>query len=192
VDVPNSDITLPFQAYEVVSIITNATVQSEVMIYSMVGGSGGSINLKVVRPSLSPPYSVNTTVAYGCSAQSFQSALSSFNSFSSYGMSVERNIYDSNNNIINTTASASKIDYVVSFYLLRPAAYQAEKFIVSYLNYTGLFVTTPTTSHSDLINGTWGLTIGNLPIALAQSNSNLPYNIGASTLQAALQQINGY
>jgi hypothetical protein len=132
VDVPSNDNSLPFQAYEVATITTNATVQPEVVVYSMVGGSSGSINMKIVRKNAATQaiiYNVNTTVAYGCSAASFQAALNMFNSFSGYDTRVVRNVYDSKLNIINTLdtppSSASQIDYVVSIYLQRTQAYQA-------------------------------------------------------------------
>jgi len=194
VDVPNNIATLPFQAYEVVNITTNATVQPEVVTFSMVGGSTGGINLKLVRTDSSNKitYNVNVTVPYGCNSSAFQSYLSNFNSFSNYGMSVQRNIYDSSMNLINTTASAAQIDYVVSLYLQRPASYIAERFQLNYTGgFNGIFTTTATTDHSPLISGTWGLNIGGLDIALTGSSA-LPYNISASNLQSALQQVNGF
>lgn len=88
--------------------------------------------------------------------------------------------------MINTTSGAVKIDYTVSIYLLRPASIQAEKFKVQYFNgYLGTFTEKQIQNHSALVNGTWTLSIGGVPIKVNNS-TDLPYNIGAGTLQNAL------
>lgn len=130
-DVASSDTSLPSQAYQVATITTNTTIQPEVVVYSMVGGSSGSINLKIVRKNSAQAitYNVNVTVAYGCSAATFLAALNSFNSFSPYNTQVVRKVYDSQQNLVNTQdtppSTTSRIDYVVSIYILRPSAYQS-------------------------------------------------------------------
>ena len=52
VDVPNTDQTLPYQAYEVHKLLLNTTLQPEVVVYSMTGAAvvpNMTINLKIVR-----------------------------------------------------------------------------------------------------------------------------------------------
>lgn len=114
--------------YQIDKLNLNSDVQPEVVVYSMIGGNGGLINLTIVR--INPvtnvtTYQANATVAYGCSSANFLTALSLFNSFNGYQVSVIRNIYDINNNTLGTTAGAARIDYIVSIYLLRPAAYSS-------------------------------------------------------------------
>jgi hypothetical protein len=189
VDVPNSDTTLPFQAYEVDKIILNSTVQPETVTYTMLGGSTGYINLRLVRTdpsSGSITYNVNTTVAYACSAATFQNALNNFDSFSPYQISVVRTIYDSTGAVTNDTTVASRIEYVVSIFLLRNTSYSAEDFIKTYTNYTGTFTKTLGLTHSPLISGTFTLSIGGV------SFPNISYNAGAGTIQASINTINGY
>lgn len=66
----------------------------------MIGGSGGSINLKLIRTDKNGiiNYNQNATVGYGCSDSVFYSALWSFHSFYSYRHSVHRYMYDANGN----------------------------------------------------------------------------------------------
>lgn len=194
IDVPNSDKTLPFQSYEVLTITTSATLQPEVVTYSMVGGSSGYINLHMYRVDSSSgqvTYNVNQKVNYGCSASDFQSALNYFDSFSSYGISVTRNIYDTNNQTLSTTASAARIDYVVSINLLRPTNVQAQSFIVTYHNYSGVFISTATTAHSPLIGGTWTLSVGGVTIS-PYNNINLGYDADPGYIMTGLRSIVGF
>lgn len=124
----------------------------------MIGGNGGLISLKIVRNdpiTNATLYQGNATVAYGCSAANFLTALNLFNSFNGYQASVTRAIYDANNNTLNSTAGAARIDYIVSINLLRPASYSSEKFIVSYIGYFGSFDQKVVTQHSPLISGTF-------------------------------------
>lgn len=152
----------------------------------MVGGSTGLINLKIVRTSGGIiTYNATTNVTYGCTASDFQSALNNFDSFSNYQISVTREIYDANDNIINTTVGAATIIYTVSFYLLRASAVSAEDFIYTYFNYTGTVTKTPVQDHSPLISGNFTLTIGGVQNSIA-------YNAAASTVQTLISNINGY
>lgn len=64
-------------------------------------------------------------VTYGCSADDFQSALTSFDVYRNYVVSVTRNIYDSSNNILPNTTGAARIDYIAEILLLRRASHQA-------------------------------------------------------------------
>jgi hypothetical protein len=187
-DVPNSDTTLPFQAYEIDKITTNSTIQPEVVTYTMTAGTPGTINLKLVRTDKSGTitYNVNTTIAYGCTDAVFQSALNNFNSFNGYEFTVVRTIYDASNNVINTTTGASKIVYTVSFLLLRSVDYSNEDFRYTFTNYTGNVTKTPVTTHSPLISGTF-----NLVIAGYQFN-NIPFNASASTIQTYIRNITGF
>lgn len=186
VDVPNTDTTLPFQAFEVHKIAISAPVQPEVVNYTMLGGSTGTINLKIVRTSGGKvSYNVNTTINYGCTAEDFQSALNRFDSFSKYQISVDRFIYDSSDTILNTTVGAARIVYVVSFYLLRSDNVSSENFIYAYTNYTGTIVKTSWLTHSPLITGNFTLTIGGVQNSIA-------YNAGASTVQTLIRKIVGY
>ena len=144
----------------------------------MVGGSNGTIQLQLNGTSVN--------VTYGCNDSAFANALNSFASFNQYGISVVRNIYDNNSKIISTTIGASKIDYVVSIRLLRPPSTLNERFSVRTFNYTGTFLQNPTTPHSPLISGTFGLTIGGVTIKFRNS-ANIPFNIAASDLQTAIR-----
>lgn len=156
----------------------------------MVGGnSAGSMLLKIVRTNPTTgaiTYNVNATVAYGCLASAFLTALNTFNSFSPYQTSVERFIYDSSNNTLNTTSGAARIDYVVSILLVRPSAYLTENFIVTYNGYNGSFVKTLVSQHSPTITGTFSLTIEGKTIP------NLANNVPATTLQSYINQIRGF
>lgn len=112
VGVPNSDNTLPFQTYQVDQIVLNSTVQPEVLVYTMNGGTNGTFTLQVFRKDASTgktTYDVSVNVTYGCSASTFASALNSFDLFSSYAISVNRIIYDASNAILSTTTGAAKI-----------------------------------------------------------------------------------
>lgn len=77
--------------------------------------SGGTLNkstmnLKVVRTDYKgKPYYPNVNISYGCSAGEFYSAIMSFDTFASNIVSVTRNIYDSNNTLINSTDNTTTI-----------------------------------------------------------------------------------
>ena len=125
--------------------------------YTLTGGSTGSINLKIARVNTAGKitYNVNKTIAYGCSDTDFKNALNSFDTFSSFRISVTRFIYDGSGSEINTTVGASSIVYQVSFLLLRTAAQSAEDFTYTYLNYTGTMTKSAVTSHSPILSGTF-------------------------------------
>ena len=99
-EVPNSNSNLSFQTYHVDQIDTSADHRSEVMVYTMEGGNGGAINLKIVRLDSKGrvTYKSERNVSYGCSASSFNSALAYFNSFSSYQRSTVRKMFDASGN----------------------------------------------------------------------------------------------
>ena len=125
VGVPNSDASLPFQTYQVDKIVLNSTVQPEVLVYTMNGGTNGTFNLRVFRkdPNTgSTTYDVSVNVTYGCSASTFANALNSFDLYRSYAISVTRIIYDDSNAILSITTGASRIEYTVSVGLIRPAS----------------------------------------------------------------------
>ena len=92
VEVPNNNTKLDNQVYQVDQIDTSAEVQPEVMVFSMIGGSGGSINLKIIRTDSKGKitYNVNRTVSYACSASSFASALNAFQNYAYYRTTVVR------------------------------------------------------------------------------------------------------
>lgn len=185
---PNSNINLPFQAYEVDKISISSTIQPEVVNYTLTGGNTGSINLKLVRVSSAGKitYNVNKTISYGCTAADFQSALNAFDSFSNYRISVTRFTYDRSGNEINTTVGANSIVYQVSLLLLRTAAQSTEDFTYTYLNYTGTMTRAAVTAHSPIISGTYSLTIGGITF------DNISYAVTASGLQAKINTIVGY
>ena len=130
-------------------------------------------------------YDKKVNVTYGCDAATFASALNNFDSFSPYGISVVRTIYDANKNVINNLTGAANVSYVVSLPLLRKV-YNTEKFLTKFYNYTGQFTTYFGESHSPLIGGTFGLNIAGVSIQFKNS-SNIPYNIDAASLQAAIR-----
>ena len=75
----------------------------------------------------------------------------------------------------------------MSIYKLRPTSVQAESFKVQYFNgYLGTFTESRIQSHSALLNGTWTLSVGGVPIKVNNS-PDLPYNVGAWNLQDALR-----
>lgn len=92
-----------------------------------------------------------------------------------------RNIYNSTNNLLTNLTGASKIDYLVSIYLLRPASAQVP-LIYTNINYDGTFVQAgTTTSHSPLVSGTFTLKVGGVPID-PYTNGTLPYNVNPSVI----------
>ena len=113
--------------YQVDKVTTNTTIQPEVVVYSMVGGSSGIIQLQIIRTNpttFAITYDVAVNITYGCTDTDFQSALSNFDGVNPYVISVVRKIYDGSNNIITTLTGAAKVDYVVSFQLVRASSYQ--------------------------------------------------------------------
>lgn len=49
VSVPSNDSALSFQTYQVDEILLNSTVQPEVLVYTMAGGSNGTFNIRIFR-----------------------------------------------------------------------------------------------------------------------------------------------
>jgi hypothetical protein len=190
VEVPNSDIAASFQVYQIDNITTASTVQEEVVVFSVVGGSTGTIELGVYRQdstTFAVTYNKKVNVTYGCTASTFLAALNQFDGYSSYQVSVVRTIYDSNNAVINTTASAARIDYTAKIYLLRPAALQTEQFNPKYYDgFTGTFSQTQTTAHSPLLSGTFTLSVGGQPISIS-GVTDISYDIDAWSLQTAIR-----
>jgi hypothetical protein len=132
----------------------------------MTGAISGSINLKLVRKDKTGAtiYNVNKTVTYGCSASNFQNALNDFNSFSSFFISVTRNVFDSANNPkVDFTETTDIIQYDVSIYKKRPVEYENENFIVAYINCPGSITKQSITEHSPLLSGSFSFTIGGQP-----------------------------
>lgn len=191
VAVPNTDTSLSFQTYQVDEIVLNSTVQPEVLVYTMNGGSNGSFTLQVFRKDASTgktTYDVSVDVTYGCSASTFANVLNSFDLFSPYAISVTRVIYGVNNTVLSTTTGATKIEYTVSVGLIRPTSISSQSFIYTNINYNGVFVqpTAATTAHSPPISGTFTLTIGGVLID-PNGNGSLYYSTSPSTIQKYLR-----
>jgi hypothetical protein len=96
------------------------------MNFSMAGtGLSGQVELSIVRidSNLDVTYSKQVNITYGCSASAFKSALQNFDGYGPYTISVQRYIYDASGLLLNDTVGAVNIDYVVSFYQLRPSKY---------------------------------------------------------------------
>ena len=87
----------------------------------------GTIQLRVFRQNsqLEVTYDKKVNITYGCSSSAFASALNQFDGFKNYQITVTRKIYDINNNLLNDTTGANKIDYEVSIYILRSSALQS-------------------------------------------------------------------
>lgn len=190
VEVPNSDNSTSFQVHQVDKITLNSTVQPEVIVYSVVGGNTGIIQLEIVRTdpgTLKVIYNQKVNVTYGCSASTFSSVLKNFDGFYSYAISVVRNIYDSKNNLTDSTINASRIDYVTEIYKLREDQYQNEKFKVQYFNnFTGDFTQTRTQTHSPVVSGSWALTIGGRQV-MVNGNASISYGVSAGDLQNGIR-----
>lgn len=126
VEVPNTDPKAIFQVYEVDKIITGSTVQSEVMVFTMTASTSGTIQLEITRTNADTfeTTTTKTNVSYACSADDFRNALNRFDGYSSYNVTVTRNIYDGSDQIITNVSAASKIEYVAEIYRLRPDNYQ--------------------------------------------------------------------
>ena len=107
VEVPNTDTTLPFQAYQVDKIKTTAAMQKEVKTFTITGENqptAGKLELKVVRyKGLNIDYQQSVNITYGCTANDFLTALKNFDSYKwNYYPSATRIIYDANDNVITT------------------------------------------------------------------------------------------
>ena len=74
------------------------------MVYTMEGGTGGSLSLRIVRPD----YDVSKTVAYGCSAVDFNASIGGFNSFSFYQRDTTLKMYDSGGSLTTDSSQATK------------------------------------------------------------------------------------
>lgn len=91
----------------------------------MKGAIGGIYQLRVIRPSEVPIYDEMVNVTYGCSAQRLINALSTFNSFNGYGLTVVRYFYDVNGNVLTDSTGSDSVVYTVAITLMRPAKYQS-------------------------------------------------------------------
>lgn len=140
-EVPNNNTSNQFQAYQVDRITLNSTVNPEIVVYSMIGATQGTIQLDITRVNADFSRDIQKqNVTYGCSASDFQWALNRFDGFSSFVISVTRNIYDGSNNTLPNTTGALRVDYVVEIYKLRDTKYQAERFGTTFFNgYDGSF-----------------------------------------------------
>lgn len=191
VSVPNTDTSLSFQTYQVDEIFMNSTIQPEVVVYTMSGATSGTFNIRIYRPPVGTTlaYDVNVDVTYGCTADDFKAALNNFDYFSSYAISVTREIYDSGNNIITNIALAAKIDYTVSILKQRASTVSSQAFIYTKNTYNGAFTATPVTknTHSPLVSGTWSLSIGAVTID-PYANGTLSYNAPPSDIQSFLRK----
>ena len=100
VEIPNTDADALYQTYQIDRISTNTTVQPEVITFSMVGATGGNIQLRITRQKgFEVVYEKKVNVTYGCSASSFLSILKQFDGYSSYVPSVVKTMYDSSNSV---------------------------------------------------------------------------------------------
>ena len=139
-------------------------------------------------------------------ASQFQTAINQFDSYSSAGTTcVNATAYDAAGNIVSLTDPTKvRTVWVVQVNNLRTTAQLAERFKFkpnNLLNVTGTSQTwTQTTlqNHCPLISGTFTLDIGGQSIKTydttlkTYSIFNIPYNVAAGTLQAALRQIVGF
>lgn len=155
----------------------------------MKGGSSGTISLRIYRINKATglvSYDVTSNITYGCSATAFVNALNNFNSFKPYVISATRNIYDALGNVLSSTTNAVQIDYIVSIYLLRPADYISEKFLISYVGYTGTFSQGTQTVHSPIITGFFKLYVGGFLVD-PYGNGSLPFNANSYDIQTFLR-----
>ena len=192
VEVPNMDNTTSFQTYQIDNVTTTSTVQEEVVVYSMIGENlVGDIQLEVYRQDPSTfevTYEKKVNVTYGCSDLTFKSTLQQFDGFKNYEISVVRTIYDASNATLSNTAGAARIDYTVSFYLLRSSSLSAEAFRTQFFGgYTGTFESASIQSHSPLISGNFTLTIGGVAIVDSNNDVNIPHDIQSWTLQERIR-----
>lgn len=189
VEMPNADNTTHHQTHQVDKISTVSTVQQEIKLFTVTGGTTGTIELHVIRmDGREVDYEKKVNFTYGATASQFQNAIDDFDGYSSgYGLTTVRTIYDSSNNVITTLTGAAKIEYEVSIYKLRSTSLQAEEFRVSYYdNFTGTFTESQTQTHSPLLTGTFGLSIGGVDIEVGGSTA-IPYDSWASTIQDAIR-----
>lgn len=127
VDVPNDNTKLKYQSYQVQKLVLNATVQSQQILYSMIGATKGYLNLRITRYNSKGVkiYNVNVTIPYNCSEYQFLNAMYQFDNFANYMPSVVKEYYDSDDNkMISNFSSAYKINYIVSLFLNRSSTLQ--------------------------------------------------------------------
>lgn len=85
------------------------------------------------------------------------------------------------------TNGAATIHYDVSAYLLRSADHQSKTLtITNFDGFSGSVTQAQTTPHSDLVTGTFTLSIAGVAISVGGS-TDLSYNVEASALQAAIR-----
>ena len=97
-----------------------------------------------------------------------------------------RNIYNGNT-IIDSLTGATKVDYVVSLFLLRSAELSNEDFtFYTKTDYDGIITKTSVTAHSPLISGNFSFSIGGVEF------TDLPYDISENSLEAKIRTIVGY
>jgi hypothetical protein len=146
----------------------------------MVGGISGIIQLQTITTNKT------ANVSYGCTESEFSSAMKSLYGSILYSSSVVRTIYDTNGNTLNSTTGAARIDYLVSNYWSSSSTLSSDRLSLRYFNYTGVFYSKLVQDHSPLISGTFTLKIGGVSIQY-NNTPNIPYNIDASGLQAAIK-----
>ena len=189
VEIPNSDPQALRQVYQVDRIITNATVQPEEVMYSMIGSevpAGSKLELSITRVNgnLEITYNKRVNLTYGCSASTFKAAIDAFDTFGGFWTSVTRKIYDINDVELPDTTGAHRIDYLVSVYKLRPGSKINDPFKTTpYDGFNATFTKTSVTPHSPLISGTFQLSIGGVPILDNNQSPDLPYDLSAENMQ---------
>lgn len=184
VEVPNTDPAALFQTYQVDNITLSSTVQSEIYRYSFVGtGLSGIIRLRQyeVDSSFRVIVDQKVNVTYGCTAADFQTALNNFNIWKDYAITVTRTIMGASNNVLPDLTGAAVVHYDVAAYKLRPTTDQGKKLTTTFYGYTGTVTQTQTTPHSDLISGTFTLTIGGVAVSVGGSTA-ISYDVLGSTL----------
>lgn len=189
VEVPNSDASASFLAYQIDQITTNSTIQPEIKVFTMTATTG-TLELRVVRQdptTFAVTYDKKVNVTFGSTASTFESALSNFDGYNNMGLTVVRKCYDANNTLLPDATGAVKIEYETSIQKLRSSALLAEQFTYTKFNgYVGSFSEARTQTHSPLISGTFTLTIGGADILISGS-ANIPFNVAASSLQTAIR-----
>lgn len=136
-------------------------------------------------------YDEKAQVAYGCTDSEFQSALNKLSAWKYYRISVTRTILDGNGNVLPDLTGAETIQYDVSAYLQRPIADQTRQIIINKLDgFTGTVSQAQITPHSDLISGTFTLSIGGTAISVS-SSTDIRYDVSAYNLQTAIRALVG-
>ena len=154
------------------------------MVYTMEGGTGGSLSLRIVRSD----YDVSKTVAYGCSAVDFNTSIGGFNSFSFYQRDTILKMYDSGGSLTTDSNQATKYEYHVSFFKLRPQNYQDERFIMTPIGYDGTFTQVQLTPHSPLIGGSFSIEVAGVNL----KNGYVPYDTPEATLEEYFRTVPGF